>query len=88
MAWDAMPERECLFEERRAWRARTGPCRCRSRSAPSITALSSRDAERAFVAQAEAAYGRFVSAWSERPKAKRPAPKRPGCADATNEERL
>jgi transposase len=52
----------------------------------SIKAL--RDAERAFVAQAEAAYGRFVSAWSERPKGKRTAPKRPGCADATNEERL
>ena len=52
----------------------------------SIKAL--RDAERAFVAQAEAAYGRFISAWSERPKAKRPAPKRPGYPDATNEERL
>ena len=44
-----------------------------------------RAAERAFVAQAEAAYARFVSIWSERPKAT--APKRPGCADATNEER-
>src|SRR3954453_20102278 len=52
----------------------------------SIKAL--RDAERAFVAQAEAAYGRFVSAWSERPKAKPPAPKRPGYPDATTEERL
>ena len=52
----------------------------------SIKAL--RDAERAFVAQAEAAYGRFISAWSERPKAKRPAPKRPGYPDATTEERL
>jgi len=51
----------------------------------SIKAL--RDAERAFVAQAEAAYSRFVSAWSERPKAKPTAPKRPGCAGATNEER-
>ena len=52
----------------------------------SIKAL--RDAERAFVAQAEAAYARFVSAWSERPNGKRTASKRPGCADATNEERL
>jgi transposase len=46
-----------------------------------------RDAERAFVAQAEGAYVRFVAAWSERPKTKRPAPKRPGCTGAANEER-
>src|SRR3954470_2829736 len=38
MAWDAMPEREDLFEEG-VLGARTGPCRCRSRSAPRITAL-------------------------------------------------
>ena len=47
-----------------------------------------RDAERAFVSQAEAAYSRFVCAWSERPKKKRKAPKRPGCTGATTEERL
>lgn len=46
-----------------------------------------RDAERAFAAQAEKAYVRFVAAWSERPKSKRPAIKRPGCAGAANEER-
>jgi hypothetical protein len=48
---------------------------------------SLRDVERAFVAQAEGAYVRFVAAWSERPKAKQSASKRPGCADAANEER-
>ena len=31
---------------------------------------SLRDAERAFVAQAEGAYVRFIAAWSERPKKK------------------
>lgn len=46
-----------------------------------------RDAERALVAQAEGAYSRFVAAWSERPKTKRPVAKRPGCAGAANEER-
>jgi hypothetical protein len=50
----------------------------------SIKAL--RDAERASVAQAEVAYSRFVSAWSERPKRKPTAPKRSGCAGATKEE--
>src|SRR5439155_15595950 len=39
---------------------------------------SLRDAERAFVAQAEGAYVRFVAAWSKRPKAKQSAAKRPG----------
>jgi hypothetical protein len=33
---------------------------------------SLRDAERAFVAQAEGAYARFVASWSERPKTKPP----------------
>jgi transposase len=48
---------------------------------------SLRDVERAFVAQAEGAYVRFVAAWNERPRAKQSVPKRPGCADAANEER-
>jgi transposase len=48
---------------------------------------SLRDVERAFVAQAEGAYVRFVAAWNERPRAKKSVPKRPGCADAANEER-
>src|ERR1700757_4713902 len=33
-----------------------------------------RDAERAFVAQAQGAYVRFVATWSERPKTTRRAP--------------
>ena len=48
---------------------------------------SLRDAERAFVAQAEGAYVRFIAAWRERPKMKRSTAKRPGCANAAIEER-
>jgi transposase len=47
---------------------------------------SLRDAERAFVAQAEGAYARFVASWSERPKTKPPAAK-PGARAPQNEER-
>jgi len=39
---------------------------------------SMRDTERAFVAQAEAAYVRFIAAWSERPKKKPADPKQRG----------
>src|SRR3954451_22989717 len=66
MAWDAMPEREDLFEEGLLGAPDPDHVGAGLRAHHySIKAL--RDAERAFVAQAEAAYGRFVSAWSERP---------------------
>ena len=48
---------------------------------------SLRDTERAFTAQAESAYARFVAAWTERPNGKPKAEKRPGRAGAANEER-
>ncbi len=47
---------------------------------------SLRDAERAFAAQAEGAYARFVASWSERPKTK-PSAATPGARAPQNEER-
>ncbi len=47
---------------------------------------SLRDAERAFVAQAEGAYAQFVARWRERPKTK-PSTATPGARAPQNEER-